>query len=351
VLVSSIDISEFRGILRCREPISLSKFTVLLGRNNSGKSSVLEALSLFPDFRNEKSYLDDNMVEYLTKLHGGYDSLIYGYSGAANLKFRVNEHPLSIRLSDERRIFFEGVLTQSDENELVRARMRMPRIPLQRSREDLIDKRLAEMIGISGINNVKEGLSDTTFFVPNDSSFMDNLQLKLSNEKIWNQIIKKGANTRVIRLVNKCVDDKYTEVLRTPELSARKERGKECLPLYVKIKDLGDGIQKVVTTGLWLEALNPKLVLWDDFEGSAHPSLIKALLEWIAEKPWQVIMSTHSFDVLVSLLDVRPKDTQVIQLKKTEDDVLIHNKLSLEELEDTIDSSQDPRKMVDLLGL
>ena len=152
-------------------------------------------------------------------------------------------------------------------------------------------------------------------------------------------------------LVNNCVDDKYTEILFAPELSARKDRGEGISPLYVKVKDLGDGIEKVVLIALWLEALKPSLVLWDDFEGSAHPSLIKGLLEWLSKKPWQVIMSTHSIDVLTSLLDVRPKDTKVIQLKKTNDDILLHEDLTIEQLEDVIETSQDPRKLVDSLKL
>ena len=76
-------------------------------------------------------------------------------------------------------------------------------------------------------------------------------------------------------LINNCVDDKYTEILFSPDLSARKDRGEGMSPLYVKVKDLGDGIEKVVLIALWLEALKPSLVLWDDFEGSAHPTLIK----------------------------------------------------------------------------
>jgi predicted ATPase len=134
-------------------------------------------------------------------------------------------------------------------------------------------------------------------------------------------------------------------------LSARKERGESKPPLYIKVKDLGDGIQKVVLTALWLEAMKPSLILWDDFEGSAHPTLIKVLLEWLSKKKWQVVMSTHSLDVLTSLLEVRPQDAHVLSLKKTNDDVLLHEDLSLTELEDVIETSQDPRKIVDSLKL
>jgi hypothetical protein len=62
-------------------------------------------------------------------------------------------------------------------------------------------------------------------------------------------------------------------------------------------------------------------------------------------------MSTHSIDVLTSLLEVRPKETKVIQLKKTDSDVLLHEDLTLEQLEDVVETSQDPRKLVDFLKL
>jgi hypothetical protein len=62
-------------------------------------------------------------------------------------------------------------------------------------------------------------------------------------------------------------------------------------------------------------------------------------------------MSTHSIDVLTSLLEVRPKDAKVIQLKKTNDDILLHEDLTIEQLEDVIETSQDPRRLVDSLKL
>ena len=62
-------------------------------------------------------------------------------------------------------------------------------------------------------------------------------------------------------------------------------------------------------------------------------------------------MTTHSIDVLTSLLEVRPKDTKVIQLKKTNDDILLHEDLTIDQLEDVIETSQDPRKLVDSLKL
>jgi AAA15 family ATPase/GTPase len=49
VFVSSLDLKEFSGIRAFQEPLKLVKFNILIGRNNSGKSAILHALSLLPD--------------------------------------------------------------------------------------------------------------------------------------------------------------------------------------------------------------------------------------------------------------------------------------------------------------
>ncbi|EHP88275.1 AAA family ATPase [Methanotorris formicicus] len=36
-------IKEFRGIKELKEPLKLSKFNILIGKNNSGKTAILES--------------------------------------------------------------------------------------------------------------------------------------------------------------------------------------------------------------------------------------------------------------------------------------------------------------------
>lgn len=334
LFVSSIDIKEFRGIACCKTPLSLSEFTVLVGRNNSGKSSVLEALSLLPLYGFVLPYSNDNRLGILEKLHGGKSSMVYGYSGHALLTYKVLNKTWILEVKDDGSAHLE--IEYMDQNLML---------------NDMVQA-AAKALGMPSEDKMFDRVNNRVFFVPNDTSFMNTLFSKLGEEHNRSMITKMGAHARIARdLVNKCVDDSYTEILFAPELSARKEREDGKSPLYIKLKDLGDGVEKVVLTALWLEAMNPSLVLWDDFEGSAHPTLIKVLLEWLSKKPWQVVMSTHSLDVITSLLEVRPKDAKVVQLRKTNDDVLIHEDLTLEELEDLIDTSQDPRKLVDSLKL
>ncbi|MEA1893871.1 MAG: AAA family ATPase [Euryarchaeota archaeon] len=79
--ISEIDIKEFRGIKICKEPIKLAKVNVLIGKNNSGKSSLLEALYLFPLPRLHSTIYGGDRINQIGEGHSGTDSLVYGYSG------------------------------------------------------------------------------------------------------------------------------------------------------------------------------------------------------------------------------------------------------------------------------
>jgi len=324
MFVSQVDIEEFRGIRRCKKPLELSKFTVLVGRNNSGKSSVLEALSLLPRPKSVLYPWGMKRGLFLVKLHGGRDSLVYGYSGKARIRYTINGSTWVLDL-----IGPENMSLKVDGKVV----------------DDIADADLASLLKID-----KDDLKNCVFFLPHIYGEMT-IALDKELRNLKNQIVKSEANTKVAREVSKCVDDEYTEVLwEERALSLRKEfpdRG----PLYINIDDLGDGLKKAVRIMLLLEVMQPKLILWDDFEASAHPSLVKMLLEWLNGKDWQVVIATHSIDVLYGLLEVGLKDTTVLQLKKSPQDELICEKLTLDELEDIIYANQDPRLLVDSLRL
>lgn len=339
MFVSKINIQEFKGIKSCSQPLELSDFTVLIGRNNSGKSSVLEALSLLPITEEfQLPYSNYHRRELLSKIHGGKSSLIYAYSGNASIEYTIACAKPGART---------WTISLSETGD---ASLFISNIPPRRMRSNPLNN-AGRALGIPVDRKLNKALNKMVLFIPNNTSFLNEMASQLSDETKRNLVMKTGAHTRVAsEIINQCVDDKYTEIFFAPELSARKEMPDGNVH-YVKIKDLGDGIEKTALLVLWLEALSPSLILWDDFEGSAHPTLIRLLLNWLSKKKWQVILSTHSIDVLSILLDEKPRNLKVMQLKKTAGDVLIHQNLSLEELETLMEANQDPRKLVDLLKL
>jgi len=330
--VTELDITAFRGIKECQEPLRLDKFNVLLGRNNSGKSAVLHALSLLPspDLPPPKGLPFPTRggspwrVLFLESLTGG--GLVYRYAGEALI---------TVSFSDgkklELRLWREGDWWRAALSD-----------PVYRSALTGWQS-VAAHLGMGAIDD--QVAATRCLLIPSDSRFIGAV-LQLLSQK-WEEAEKEDIHVKAVReLVNPAVDERFTEVVkRDASLWARKEVG-EGRPYYVRLEDLGDGIEKALAAFAFVELCSPELVLWDDFEGSAHPSLIRLMLRWLASRDWQIVLATHSIDVLRELVEVRPEGCQVVQLNKR-DDVLAHRTLTLDELDDIMTAGTDPRLLVD----
>ena len=329
-IIDKLDVSEFRGIKKCEEELEFSKFTILIGQNNSGKTAILEAIYLMlektgndPFFENRKSYIVQNM-------HAGpTSSLIYGYDGVANIRYSLGGNRLKLQI-DRNGIydFFVG-----DERWLGKI-------------EDYSHLSQILKIKVDPTEDILKSFDYNTLFIPTKTD-IKSLKEILGREA--DRMTKIGAHRSIIKLINECVNDNFTEIV-LETMRVRKEINDNIL--YIKLEDLGQGLVKTIPPLLWIETHKPKLLLWDDFEISAHPSLIRNLIKWLSEKDMQVIISTHSIDVLSEIIDESPKDATVLQLSKTQEDILLHKKLSLDDLEVIMEKgSHDPRLLTEALQL
>lgn len=326
MLIKELEMKEFRGVKSCLQPIKLSNFNALVGRNNSGKSTVLEALYLLPNPRVESvipkikpriSYLQQNY---------GIGNLVYLYSGRAELKY--NGGDIKIGLNEK-----GGMDSFEMNGRDFETKRESPDAGIEKSRKYF---------------GIKRGVGEKfSALIPNSTEFIDKLDKSI--EDYQNKIMKSGAERSVATKISECVSDNYTEVI-TDTLKLRKE-----LPdgnaVRIKLSDLGAGAKKAVKLMLLLNVIKPKLVLWDDFETSAHPGMIKILLEWLSKGDWQVVLSTHSIDVLEKLLEIKPHDLNILNVTKSRDDILSYKTLDIYGLEDLLGINQDPRLITDALKI
>ena len=330
MFVKELSLHEFRGVRKTAEPLKLKRLNVLIGRNNAGKTTVLEALALLPHPESPMSWFEQRHAR-VASLHGNKpNALVYKYAGEATIAYTLERDvrlKVQVTAGGGSALYWEGEAASLSWGTL--------------------EGKLKEV----GLIKSPRG-EDTIIFIPCSDSFIARLEAKLYEKQ--DLVVKTGAHYRIVRdVVNKCVDEVFTETLFTEkELRLRKEPS--CgPPYYVRLKDMGDGLERAISVLLWLEAVRPMLVLWDDFESNMHPSLIKAVLAWLAERDWQVVLATHSLDVLYALPDVWPEgEAQLIMLQKTDDDLLRADYMSVEELEHVLDeTNQDPRYLVEWLKL
>ena len=319
MFVRSLNIKEFRGIKDCEKALKFSNFTVLIGKNNAGKSSVLEALSLLPD-PNVYDYITrTSKVNNLQHLHqGSRKDLLYLYAGRSDLQFGIRTSSASIEISENE------IQTYWD------------------TQQFNFETKFEQMYGIP-----KNKLSEMVLFIPFTTNILSEIERRMVSLK--ELIMKKGYHIELAKFLNKCVNDVYSELVFLEPLSLRKIYPDN--KVYLQLKDLGTGAEKVIKIMALFEVLSPHLILIDDFEAGFHPTMTKLFLRWLKDKQWQTIISTHSLDVLYHLIDIKLKDTTILQIKKSNEDILSYEIITLEELEDLLDANTDPRLLPDKLGL
>lgn len=320
IYVTELDLREFRGIKELKEPLKFTKFNALVGRNNSCKTAVLQALSILPHPETMQP-LDINVrgpqkIQFLEHLIGRYTSFIYKYAGTASIDYEVLGKRYTINISEK------GTISTI-----------------------LDDKKANVEMVINSLQLSRDDAGNWLLFIPNSSEFVSIVESIISRN--WPRVVKSKSHVTVTRdIINPTIDEFFTEIIREDsELKVRKEVGGE--PSYIAVKDLGSGIYKAMCISLLISVINPKIIIWDDFEAAAHPSLLRKLLEWLSQNDWQVVLATHSIDTLNELAAIKPKDAQIIQLKKTSGDVLTNRTLTIEELSELLNSGIAPRLIVD----
>jgi len=348
-LIKELDIEEFRGIRKLAKPIKLTKFNIIIGRNNTGKTAILEALYLLsmPYTPYHDPIYDKSRIDLIAELHGGISSLVYGYSGVATLKYSLSK---GVEITPSK-----DVVTISTPPSIT-----VKNITLKLTQNGNVNI-LLEGIKISDSDYVEFlkalGAEPNTpplcIYIPNNSQTYRQIRDFILKDETWSSIEKKGLHSKVVKeLLTPTVYDKFTEILiKKDKLSIRKEVEEGIGPLYIDIDSLGEGIKRTTLAYLTIEHLNPKIVLWDDIETATHPGLLETIIKWLTNKPRQTIITTHSLDVLYEIAYLEPKECNIIALKKNKDDTINHRTLSPDELEDLIDKGIDIRKIVDILEL
>jgi energy-coupling factor transporter ATP-binding protein EcfA2 len=356
VLVKEVDIKGFRGIKTLAKPVKLRKFNVLIGRNNVGKSAILQALYLLST---QTEPYNADPISFLTKLIGSPKNLVYGYTGKAEISYVfeprvVIENVVVHGKSVDRLSIDSSILTISSDGSV----MRRYRVALGNVTEEVDSSEAVQVLSkattiYTPIHNLVERFllgekNALTLYIPNkDEAFLSLHDFVFSNAE---RIVKEGLNIRIItEHLNRVVYDKFTEVFPGPgsELYARKEvEGKV---LYTRLKDFGEGVKRFTLVYLVTELLNPLMVLWDDVEVAMHPSLLDTALDWLARSDRQVVVSTHSIDVLNSVTLIEPRDAQVIMLWKDGNDIVYFRSLEIDEVEDLLDKHIDIRTLIEVI--
>ncbi|MEM2972008.1 MAG: AAA family ATPase [Candidatus Bathyarchaeia archaeon] len=338
-----LTIKNFRGIKE--GSLKLGKVNILIGGNNSGKTTILESLFLLPNpFRPAPCYLEGrgqlSALEVLSSMHSTLGSeasifLFHYYNGGiATINFEEKElGEVSLRFD----------MTKGDEIKVhIEDASITPRefIGLGELRKESPPPRLHSVH--PSIIKFRSRIDEAVFFHP---SLLGLVCEYLRNR--WVNLRASGLTAVVAQKISEAVGAEFDDLLLEPFIGGsqtiyfRDRRGRG-----VRFGDVGSGSQVFAALALLYEHIKPALLLIDDIESHMNPSLLTYVTSWLADvvKDTKLFVSTHSLEAAKIIAGVLEDYNPIIKLLELREGVLKSKDLTLEEVEELEKAGIDIRQ-------
>jgi len=333
--VESLQITAYRGI-RNLQIDNLGNVNIIVGGNNSGKTSVLEAIQLLcnPN-RYDLIRLAKQRENYRSALRGmgTLDSFLY--------LFDAKEKDYSLSIAGE----IHGNLNQIDvTGELV---------------EQLVDLRELEekypfVIDSQTVESQEEVITFIGCLESSLSKSKVNFDINKYSRLIGNSTRFKIVKTAFVRVVEHIIHDPVSNLVRDNLI---RESAVEMLRIFddtvtdiryvkedksyfvmISINDgreiplsaYGDGMKKALTILNAMMRAESGVVLIDEFETALHTSAMRQVFKFMLEISKrlniQLFLTTHNIEALDKLLESAKEsinDVRVIRLRKKEDKTFV----------------------------
>ncbi len=367
VYVSSVKLKRFRGI---KEGVidGLDDFTILIGRNGAGKSSVLEALYLASAWLNPRDPIRGlSKYDYLIKRRGGRgdwatsrDVVWYLMDSGEDIAVSIGLGRVSIEFIlhyDTARLwlridnFKESLLTHLsregikncgllglDESFAQFSSYPPPSTLMSVPREDVINWLRKSMPVLLDVLGGTVLIDDHLLSRPD-----------VVERYSWPKILARRLDREVVRVLRKEFEVDAEGLTYAPV------GGSNVLMLQlhntsVRVDDLGDGARLATLMMMVVLASKPKLLLIEEPETKMHPRGLKvltgAILRIAKSLGTQIIVTTHSLEfVKIGLEEAKNfgVGASLIHLERGVDGVLTTRKLSKPDVDLLTDLGIDPR--------
>ena len=365
VLLEELRIKNFRGF-DSLEIRGLSKINLLVGKNNSGKTSVLEALLLLVGMSNPALPGNINQIRGLK------------FFFPNQFKYLFN------KLKFENKPFFNAVFSDSSERDLeLSARFQyqedIPAFQQQKNNVIHVNPSLSvlspsEITGIdlnfskkdkSGSRDSKKSsaIYDATngainYISPNN--YKENLQMAyISPDKDdfatlarYSEMVKRNENKIILEALQK-FDSNIDDIQPLPDgIYFRLKNVTELVPGNI----MGDGIRRFLNIVTAVSEKHNAFVLIDEIENGLHYSayelLWKGLISYSQQNNVQLFITTHNIETLKSLRVVLEENqykemrnySKVFSISKTAESKYKAYRYSYEEFRTAIENDLELRE-------
>jgi len=310
MFIESIAIRNFRGILEC----SISGFTdvnVLIGRNGSGKSTILESIYLASAGINPTDELHGkNKISYVISRRTDRGDWSRSRDVLWFLMDTVKDIDLKFIFTNKNKFGFK--LIHFDDKG--RVWLSIPKKILSEypswkydyysySDNSLLSRKKKSF----GFENLRSKFvrwyADTINFLEKvvliDSRILANP--KQVEDVAWSKILAKRLDRLITKMVREGFEADAEDITYMP-IGGDKVLALKLSKTTVRVDDLGDGARNAILMASILLTLNNTAVLMEEPETHQHPGGLKTVMDFVLraakERKLQLFMSTHSVEFL-----------------------------------------------------
>lgn len=341
--LNSLYIKKFRAINNL-ELNHLSRINILVGDNNCGKTSVLEAISLFQNPTDISNILI-NCSKRGRGLVSTFDLFLEVFpreneNRSIEITSTVKSIPYNLNIEGKLVETLNAELVPSYDNDeyyeeiSVENRVFDGNIKL---------KKYEELIENKGIKISEEGtysiISDSTSQIINMVYVTpyDYLRNKLINDTV--KIIKCGEKEEIVKLL-KMFDSNIEGFEILPERN-------KTLGIYIKhnkyglmsLSSFGDGVKKILILSSSVVSAKNGILLIDEIETAIYKSIMKDVFGWLINAckiyKVQLIATTHSLEVIDAFIETTSNIDKLTCFRlEHHDDYIYTNRLGGQKLKD-----------------
>ncbi|MGL5755305.1 MAG: AAA family ATPase [Paraclostridium sp.] len=299
--LSYINIKNFRGVkdLELKDFLSTN---IIVGDNNSGKTSLLEAISLLENPDSIKNMLlnaskrDSNNVSKFELFLEMFPKN-QNENRLIHIDSIINECRNELKIEGN----LSGIVDLNSNENYFDSKAFDGKVSLKKDDEELINKEIYiqenKQLRFNGSYNIIKIVYVTPY---------DHFRENLLNTTI--EEIKKGDKDRIIRLL-----ERFDENIIGFEVLPNSYMNTTSIYIYHKkyklmpLSSFGDGVKKVITLACALISARNGILLIDEIETAIYKDMIKEVFDWFVkscrEYNVQLICTTHSLEVIDSMIE------------------------------------------------
>jgi AAA15 family ATPase/GTPase len=353
-MLSEIIINNFRGISECRLE-NLKRINIFIGRNNQGKSSILEALYLASAAFNQSEPTSgkDKMYSLLNRRsarginwNNGGETLWYKYDTSLPIKISCrweNDSPVKVLLKYNH----PHPLISAPESTSARLENILTTYsaagPLSSAGVCLIENLVVtSTISIrTGENIINEIIKNPFSNFPQIEQAMKNMvfidvgllhEIKEVEKTLWSKLVRERNDKLITTLLREGYEIQVEDLTYVP-IANEFQLAVKLPATTVRVDDLGDGSRYSTIWFMAAALAKDTVILLEEPETHQHPAgLVKSLellLSLVQKNNLQIFATTHSLDFLklIEALAKKEKIDIAIYFVEMKDDGKIEKRL------------------------